>query len=597
MDKANLSKNNDKSKENQGSFDPEWIEKYGEPFTTTKPEFKAKDNLKIDPKTIIEGINQVKNKLPEKPLRIINGDANDVTHIDLSLPKKTPIVFQRDVDLISLTGNIFAFDLFEFKYDKTLKSYELSALYYEGMRTIINENQYHKRQLTKDSHVYIEDNHNIIDEVTPEMINDAIRRYVDSFPKVWEFQYNGGMYNIPVEALRNIYLRQQNNIINNRWLTNIQAHETPILKDTETTAYFVYNNGIAEVTADGIHLRPFTELDNRCVWRDQIIGRDFKYQSFETRKKGEFEKFCGNISNGDEKRYNALCSALGYLLHNHFSPIKGQAVIFYDEALAAEGTPNGGTGKGVLVQGLSQFRKTAKIDGKNYKSDDKFKWSNVTPSTQLVWIDETNKKFDFKDLFSCLTDGWQVERKHQNKFDIAPEDSPKVVICSNTIMDNEGSSTKRRQFIVELSDHYSKQIIQGTEEPIKDQHGGILFSKDWDKEQWSLFDSFMLECVRSYLENGLQPYELVNVGMNLLKQKTSEEFVSYIEADELPQPNTEFYMKPCFDAFKSEYYGDDAKLGLRTYVKWIKLYCKAKNIKFEKTGKDKTGTKYKMVTW
>jgi hypothetical protein len=55
-------------------------------------------------------------------------------------------------------------------------------------------------------------------------------------------------------------------------------------------------------------------------------------------------------------------------------------------------------------------------------------------------------------------------------------------------------------------------------------------------------------------------------------------------------------MKPYFDAFKSEYYGDDAKLGLRTYVKWIKLYCKAKNIKFEKTPKDKTGTKYKMVT-
>lgn len=471
---------------------------------------------------------------------------------------------------IYLKDSAFAYDLWEWRYNTNLKKHEISSLYYHGIREFINSLDYYKRELSEKHHIYIKEVNNVIHEVTTHDLNDEIRTYVDGLPDV-KFKHNGTEYSIPRETVSNIYLKQHHNITNDKWLTNIQKHVKPILKDTKTSSFFVFENGYVEVTKDGIELKDFKELRDICIWKDQIINHNFSYIKDRKGDEGKFEKFLNNVSNNEPERYNALRSAIGYLLHNHFNPTKGQAVIFYDEALTNSNNPQGGTGKGLIVISIRLLRKTAKIDGKNYKSDDKFKFSNVEPSTQLVWIDETNKLFDFKDLFSCMTDGWQVERKFQNKFDIAPEDSPKVVICSNTILDNKGSSNKRRQFIVELSDYYSSKIITGTEEPIKDEHG-TLFSDEWDNREWNKFYSFMLECSEFYLSNGLCNYERKNVELNLLKQKSCDEFMEYL--DNSPPPiNIDFEMKFLFEDFKNSYLGEDSILKQRKFTNWIKEYC------------------------
>ena len=481
-----------------------------------------------------------------------------------------------------LKESAFAYDLWEFKYNPSLKKYELNSLYYEGMREFINSKDFYKRQLVK-NHIYIKQQSNIIDEVTPELINDEIRRYVDSVDNEINFKYDKIDYSIPPEILRNIYLKQYHNIVNSKWLSNLQKHDTAILKDNETTSYFVFNNCFLEITKDRITKKSLEDLKGYCVWKEQMIDGGFEYIENRQGVEGEFEKFIYNVCNKENQRIKAFKSAIGYLLHNYFNPTKGQAIIFYDEELTTTKNPSGGTGKGLIVSAIKLLRATAKIDGKNYKSDDKFKWSNITPSTQLVWIDETNKNFDFKDLFSCLTDGWQIERKFHDKFDIAPDDSPKVVICSNTILDNRGSSNKRRQFVVELSPYYSSKIITGTETPIQDEHG-ILFSKDWDYNQWNKFYSFMMDCVKFYLENGLCDYDRKNVEMNLLKQKTCNEFIEYIS--ETPPPiDKSFKTSELFDTFKTTYLGEDTNIKQRTFTNWLKLYCDAKNLKFEKNGK------------
>ena len=484
---------------------------------------------------------------------------------------------------IYLKDSSFAFDLFEFKWNVTLKKYEISGLYYEGMRNLINSKGFYKRQLTNDTHIYVKLVNNIIEEVTPDAINDEVRMYVDGLPKSIKFEYNDEKFSIPHEVLRNTYLKQHHNIINQKWLTNLEKHTTPILKDTEKTAYFVFDNCFVEVTKDGIQTKDVSVLNGFCIWKDQIIKHSFQYKEDRMGDLGEFEKFIHNVCNNDPQRINALCSAIGYLLHNHFDPTKGQVVLLYDEKLTDTKNPQGGTGKGLIVSSIRILRKTAKIDGKNYKSDDKFKFSNVTPSTQLVWIDETNKYFDFKDLFSCTTDGWQVERKFQNKFDISPKDSPKIVICSNTILDNKGSSNKRRQFIIELSDYYSCKIITGTEEPIKDEHG-VLFSDEWDKTEWNNFFSLMLDCSQNYLTNGLCNYQRINVELNLLKQQTCDEFMEYV-INTPPPLNESFDIRGIFDQFKASYFGEDSQLKQRTFTNWIKKYCSAKNYQFGNSGK------------
>jgi hypothetical protein len=499
-------------------------------------------------------------------------------------PEKKDKSKLRNIKPFYLKDSSFAFDLWEWKWNPNKKIYEVMSLYYEGMREFIESKNFFKRQLTKQSHIYIIEELNIIDEVTSNIINDEIRYYVDSLQKNVEFEYQGQTFSIPHVTLRNIYLKQQQNIINDKWLTNIQKHDKTILKDNKDSAFFVFKNQFVEVTKHGILNHDFMKLENNSIWKDQIIPHESEYIENIDEKRGEFEKFIVNVCNGEKDRFAALCSAIGYLLHNHFDPKQGQAVILYDEALTTKNKPQGGTGKGLIVNAIKIMRSTAKIDGKNFKSDDKFKWSNITPSTQVVWIDETNKHFHFDSLFSCLTDGWQIERKFQNKFDIPPKDSPKVIICSNTVLENKGSSNTRRQFIVELSDHYSKQIITGTETPIADEHNGIMFSDDWDSNEWNLFFSFMLECVQLYLKNGLMQYERKNVEMNLLKQKTCDEFIEYV-TNTPPPLNTDFEITPLFEDFKTVYFGDDSTMVQRTFTNWIKRYCESKNYEFKPNGK------------
>lgn len=490
----------------------------------------------------------------------------------------------RQIVIIVLKKSLFAYDLWEWKYNgsKQVKDFELSGLYHEGIRQYLESLQYYKRYLAKGTIVYIMQESNIIDEITCEMISDAIKDYIDNYTNT-EINYNKRRYAMNIEPLRNIWLKQSNNIINNRWLTNMNTHNRAILKDTKDMAFMVFNNCYYEITKDDIIQKPLHELKHFCIWRKQVINRDFDYK--EKYEPGEFEKFAFNVCNQQKDRFDSLRSLIGYLLHDYFNPTEGKAAILYDEALTSTDRPQGGTGKGLIAQAIKQVRSTTKIDGKSYDTKDKFKWSNVTPFTQVVWIDETNNKFDFKDLFSCLTDGWQVERKYANKFDIDPADSPKVLICSNQVLPIEGNSFLRRQFIVELSDYYSKKIITGTEKPIEDEHG-ILFSNDWKPDEWTKFYSFMIECLKFFLQHGLCNYNRKNVHLNRLRQNTSDDFYEYITKNK-PPINKNFGIRPLFEDFKELYYGDDSKFTQRTFTNWLKKYAIAKGYEWKYVGKEK----------
>lgn len=467
-----------------------------------------------------------------------------------------------------LTESSFAYDLWKFEYNKSIKKYEIKSLYYEGIRDLLTRKGFFKRYLNKESHVIIREIGSIIDEVTSQMIRDELISYVDSFDSNIEFVYSKENYSIPRESLRDIFLRQSNAIINQTWLTHLSTHTLQILKDSKNKSFVVFENCYVQISKNGVNVYPLVELTGKSVWKEQQIKKNFKF--IPDSSDGIFTKFITNVTKGIEGRYNCLVSILGYLIHNYFSPSMGKAVILYDEALTDKNAPQGGTGKGLISNGLKQVRHTTKIDGKQYKSDDKYKFSSVTPSTQIVWFDETNKDFDFKDLFSCLTDGWQVERKYLNKFIIEAENSPKVLICSNNILSNDGGSNKRRQFICELNDYYSRKIITGTEKPIEDEHG-ILFSEDWDSNQWNLFYSFMFQCVEYYLKNSLTAYEVKNVQLNLLKQRTSDDFIDWL-SEFPPAINDEFDIKIMFQSFKS-IIGDDSTMQQSTFTRWVKLYA------------------------
>jgi hypothetical protein len=345
----------------------------------------------------------------------------------------------------------------------------------------------------------------------------------------------------------------------------------PILSDESGVVYIPFLNNIVEVKKNGITTINYKELKSHVVWKDQIIKREFNgMRNFHD---SVFNVFMKNIANNDETRLNGFKSALGYLMHCHSSPSKGQAVILYDQAITNIKRPQGGTGKGIIAQALGQIRKVTKIDGKNYKSEDRFKFQQAELSTQIMSVDDPNANFDFTSLFSDLTDGLQIQKKHQQSIAFEREKSPKFLIPSNTILQAEGSSEKRRQYVLELSDHYSKQIINGDEEPIMTEHGCVFFDKDdWSEDEWSMFYAFMIDCVLYYLRNGLVNVKPLNVATNRLLQITSEEFVEWTNSQNF-RPNILYNTNELFLDFRNTYLGEDSNFKQRSFSKQLKEYA------------------------
>jgi hypothetical protein len=504
-----------------------------------------------------------------------------INEIILNDEKFVSVILNQDIkriiEPIYLTQTSFAYDFLLFKLNPKLKVYELHGLYHEGVRAILAEKGYYKRYISPDKATIIHQQDCLIEEVSAENTKDVFQDYVFQFTKNIEFKFLSEKYSIPIEAIRTFFLRQSNIFFNDRWLEHLTTHDIPILKDTEYKSYFVFNNCFVQVSKkDGVEVNTLDELQEYCVWKSQRIDHDFKYVSNNT--DNEFAKFCKNVTAGVIKRYDSLRSAMGYLSHDYFNPADGRAVLLYDEEKTDVNTPAGGTGKGLVANGLKRLRSQVKIDGKHWLSTNRFKLEMVRPSTQIVWIDDPKKDFDFTDLYSCLTDGWTVERKHMPQFFIKPDDSPKVMICSNVVLSREGTSNKRRQFIVELNNYYSGQIITGTEKPIENEHG-ILFSGKWTRKNWNSFYSFMIDNVSIFLKEGFISCELKNVNANFLVQQTNSDFVEWIE--EYPVITGELYLTSAlFEDFVKKYYGDVSSFKQRGFTNWVKKYATSINAEF-----------------
>ena len=501
--------------------------------------------------------------------------------------KKDPLKL-RLVRPLYLTQSSFAYDLWEFHYNRGLKQFEINCLFDEGILSLLKAMGIFKYELSENHTIFIQETANVIKEINPQFITDKVRTYIEHIGNI-HFTHNEIDYSIPSQTLTNEFLKHFPRPFKKEWLYNLPLYDKPILKDTKDSAFFAFKNTILKISANGLVEHNYQNLDNVALWEYQIIKHDFTYKKDRIHKKGAFELFVNNVCNQASDRKAALCSAIGYLLHNYFDATKGQAVILYDEVLTNSEHPGGGTGKGLIAKALQLLRFTTKIDGRSFRNDDKFKWEKVTPYTQLVWIDDIGANFKFDNLFSLLTDGWQIERKYASKFDIPIEKSPKALICSNTTLNNKGSSNARRQFTVELSDYYSKQIITVTETPIADEHG-MLFSDEWTTADWDLFYSFMLECVQLYLTFALIQYHRINVERNLLLKNTSDDFFEFADDDSIPL-NGPFEMKSLFTEFQRQYSGNE-NLAQRTFTNWVKTYCESKGYSFESAGKSNGIPKY-----
>jgi hypothetical protein len=406
------------------------------------------------------------------------------------------------------------------------------------------------------SYVFVRVTNNLIDHTSEKEIKDFILNHLLE-------DDDTSIYNFFAEHTR--YFREE-------FLTLLSSIDVFFIEDTSNTAYLYYRNCAVKVTQREVLSIDYIDLGG-YVWKDHVIDRNFIMCE---RGECDFQQFIHNISGGTDERVNSMYSTIGYMLHGFKNLSYCPAVILNDEIISDN--PEGGTGKGLFMKGLSEMKKLVVIDGKSFDFAKSFAYQLVSADTQILCFDDVKKYFDFEKLFSVVTEGLTLEKKNKDAIKIPFSKSPKIAITTNYAIRGKGSSFERRKWELELSQHYTKEFTPLVE-------FGKHFFGEWDDDEWCQFDNFMIGCLQMYLEKGLLRSKFVNLELRRLSAESSHEFIEWCGLlDNTTNPLLTLREKTMTNAlyfnFIEEYpdYGPKAKMSVtrQRFHKWLEAYSQHK---------------------
>ena len=469
---------------------------------------------------------------------------------------------------------------------------------------LILEYEKHKKELTEDSFWYFDENNRIklatfrflnyleynnISKYYPDKKSSVFNyikkdeNFVSLFgeSKIKDFVLNDLRQRGEIEAFE----LMANNTANfsTNFLSMIKTTDIVLNKDDKDTAYLYYKNHAVKITKENIEILDYKKIEN-FIWKEQVINREI-FLSNES--DGVFRKFIWLVSGQNKDRYYTLKSVIGYLLHSYQNLAKPKCVVFNDEMLSDD-IANGGSGKGLINLALGFIKNMVIEDGKKWDSKSQFAYQKVNKDTQIFFIDDVVKNFDFEQLFSVITNGMSVEKKGQDPFKIDFVDSPKITISTNYTIKGEGPSFNRRIFEVEIANYFND-----THTPF-DEFKHDLFT-EWNKEEWANFDNYMVRCVQYYLKYGLVESKKINLDLRKLINNLGAEFIEFMESKPLKELK---YKKEVRDEF-NRLYPNIAKYNTaQKFNAKVKEYCKFYNLNLIETkynGLDNWKIEYKDI--
>lgn len=392
-----------------------------------------------------------------------------------------------------------------------------------------------------DDPTFVQVDSNIVQVTSTSKIKDYVLKYLENRKEfeVWN------------------YCSKFNNLFSEAFLLFLDTIELKILKDEKDKSFIAYQNGILEISKDSLELKKYIDVDG-YIWQDQIIKRDFISSK---NLDNPFKKFINNISNNNSE---PLESVIGYMLSTYKNKANNKAVILNDEVISDN--PEGGTGKGVFVQGLSQIRKVSILDGKTFDEKKSFPYQTVGQDTNILVFDDVVKNFNFESKFSLVTEGITLERKNKDAVKLSVEDSPKVLISTNYAIKGEGNSHDRRRHEVEVAQYYNSQRTP------YDEFGHQLFD-EWNKEQFIAFDNYMANCIQIYINYGLLTQDAKNIKMRKYIAETAMEFDEWMRDGNFPT-NVRLDKKEKYNEFISDYVDFKKFLSQKKFTQWVQKYAK-----------------------
>lgn len=386
---------------------------------------------------------------------------------------------------------------------------------------------------------------------------------ISSVPKIKDFVLNYLLEKNEFEVYN--YCASFNNLFMDNYLILLDTIDLVMLNDTKDKSYIPYKNGILEVSKNKVELIDYIDIEY-YIWKSQILNRDF---TFYNNLENDYKTFIYNISN---KEPLPLETTIGYLLSTYKNRSNNKAVILNDEVISEN--PEGGTGKGLFVQGIGHIRKTSIIDGKQFDTKKSFPYQTVSLDTKVLVFDDVKKNFDFEQNFSLVTEGLTLEQKNKDAIKLNIHESPKLIISTNYAIRGEGNSHNRRRLEIEVAQYYGSKI-----EPA-DEFGRQVFD-DWDEQDFNRFDNYMVYCLQMFLNNGIIKQNAKNIKLRKFIAETNIDFYNWIsdaENFELGKRNDKDVI---FEKFIKENPDFSKFLKRNTFTIWVQKYANFIGLNYE----------------
>ena len=418
--------------------------------------------------------------------------------------------------------------------------------------------------------IFVRINQNLIEMCTEDDMKDFVLNHI-----LTNFQ-DLSVYNFFADKTR--FFRED-------FLSMLDSVSIYFVEDTKDEAYLYYKNGVVKVTKDSKTLLNYEDLGG-YIWADQVIQRDFIFCPSDD---CDYKQFIRNIGGNDDKRISSIESTMGFILHAFKNGGYCPAVIINDEVISEN--PEGGTGKGLFMNGIGRMKKAVTIDGKSFAFDKSFAYQLVTTDTQVLVFDDVRKNFDFERLFSVITEGITIERKNKDAIKIPFHKSPKVVITTNYAIQGKGNSFERRKWEMEFKQFYTKDFTP------QDEFKRLLFN-DWNVDDWCAFDNYMVKVLQGYLNTGLVKCEFINLKERKFRAETNPEFAEWVYefgASVVPL-NERIRPDKAFDKFIADNNGMFRMLSKQRFNAWLRTYCLHKTGNNPTEGRD-GGGKWMMFNY
>jgi hypothetical protein len=239
-----------------------------------------------------------------------------------------------------------------------------------------------------------------------------------------------------------------------------------------------------------------------------------------------------------------------------------KAVCLTDSTISE--SDEGRTGKTLIGKALAKIKNVCEISGKSFNPENKFRYSEAEISTQVTFLNDLKKDFNFEMLYNDISEGITVEQKNKQSFPLRT----KMIVSANSTLKISGASGKDRIIEFELTSHYSDKHTP--QDDFKE-----WFFTEWNQTEWGYFDNFMMECISKYLHDGIIEPVQINLNRRKLIDHTNPDFYDWMEEqvqDKNIVPYERYEKKKLHELFLDSH--PEYKANLRSKLRNLKHFSK-----------------------